>query len=450
MSSKKALKELNIDRALPEDEQHTFGNQSPYATPSATLHSEDPVPESSAAIARPTPAAASPQPSTPQTDVVTPRAPQLPYGGDSRNDEDSASPSAPLLGNRPPVAAYSTIPIPPSQPGISGDEESIAGDAERASRFNKFWLVFLICIVLLLILDDSKGADGQDRCGGQIRYTRNVTDLSLSPDIVDFTVTMSGMASHIIVNQAGEEGPTPGITRLIVEASATDREDVNAIRREVQQDRSDGSLKASVVGGSGAEHPECLRTIVKIIFPPSITHIRRLKLLIKEGNITVNLLDMNRHIQVDELYTRVITGYTFIKADVPVNTYLGGGFGTIKGRIIAGRELKTNLVDGDVSLNLLQKDIKDVMEAKVDVRNGNINVGLPTPYQGTFKLVTAKGHVGIPYRDPARTHVSRETEQTIQGWNSENGKEPRWPSSDLKLVTINGGVSLSMTDIVIL
>ncbi|KAF8934679.1 hypothetical protein BGZ58_005503 [Dissophora ornata] len=456
MSSQKDRKGNEPDVVLPEDERLTFGRQSPYATSSTPSHPEvEPVGSTAAPATSASPATRAPEshitdaphptmdaPPPAYEEVAVPRAPQLPYNSNPDNEEHNSNPSAPLLG-RPPAVAYSAIPIQPARSTASMSSNS-TNNPERTGLFNKSWLIVFAFVLLLLIINDSMVTGGMDRCGGRLRYTRNMTDINLSPDINDFTVTMSGLASYIIVDQATEEGLVPGTTKLIIEASSSDREVISVIKRDIKQDLTDGSLKATITGSPAAEDPECLRSTVRITFPPSMKTVQRLRLLIKEGNVTIDLLGAHQNVQVNELYTRVISGQSIVKADVPVEAYMGGSFGTMKGRIVVGQELRVNLVDGSVALDLAQKRQEDVTESRIEVKNGNIDVGLVTPYLGTFKLETLQGQVDVLHPDPARTHLSHVSSKSIRGWNSLTGKEPVGPTSELMLGTRNGKVALSM------
>ncbi|KAF9347118.1 hypothetical protein BGX34_003391, partial [Mortierella sp. NVP85] len=260
---------------------------------------------------------------------------------------------------------------------------------------------------------------------------------------------------HIIVEQATEEGLVPEATQFIIQVSAVDRDDVNTIRHDLEQDISSGYLKASITGTTTGEEPECLRTVVRIIFPPSKANIERLKLTVTEGNITVNLLDLSKRlsptptptptIQIKELYTRVVTGHSRIRADVPMEAKLGGSEGTIQGELLVGKRLSTILVHGRIALNLAQKN-GTVIDSKVEIRNGNIDIGFALPYEGEFKLETANGQVGV-IPDVTRTHLSHVGRNLIKGWNSIRPNGPRYPPSNLRLIGANSKVTLSMTPI---
>lgn len=190
------------------------------------------------------------------------------------------------------------------------------------------------------------------------------------------------------MEQATTEGPVPGITQVIIKASAIDRDDINTIHHEVRQDVSSASLKALVKGPSSEEGPECLQTIVRIIFPPSRAHVERLKLTAEEGLINVNLLDLSKRIssspdstsapflQIKDLYTRITSGKSDIRAEVSVQSRIGGSHGIIQGELLIRKELAVNLIDGHIRMNLAQVNGDGAMESKFSVRNGNIDVGI--------------------------------------------------------------------------
>ncbi|KAF9179580.1 hypothetical protein BGZ51_006828 [Haplosporangium sp. Z 767] len=361
-----------------------------------------------------------------------------------------------------PGTQYSTIPIPPPvpsySPSLSSQSES---DPDRASRYNKWSMILFLAIILLLILDNDKdsvpfdGGDGDDLCGGRWRFTRNLTDFELSPHLDDIRVTMSGMVSHVIVEQAQDNTNVRGTTKLIIEGSGADREDVNTINRFVKQDMSDNSVTVGITRFPGVGYPDCLRVVVKIIFPTFKTNVRRLKFAVSEGNVTVNLLENNNEndhtrnrpsIQVQELDSRVITGHSHIHADVPTWIRLGGSVGTMTGEVVVGKEMSVAMVDGNVTLNLVQRHENNKMESKIAVNNGNIRIGLPTQYEGTFKLQTLDGKIDVQIQDPARTHLTTITDTSITGWSSSMGKEP-YTASELKLSSRSGDVTLSMARI---
>ncbi|KAF9107064.1 hypothetical protein BGX27_008891 [Mortierella sp. AM989] len=392
-----------------DEERRTFGQQSPYATPilpAQPIEPPTPTPvsptlaqpstaSSTQPLTSPSVSSSSPQ-AQPQSqnahsynpqeghvamdipppayeEVAQPRAPQIQY---QPEQDSNSSPSVPLLG-RPPTTEYSTIPIPrvTSRPtSVSGSSTS-STESQRSRKYDKFWLLFFLVVIVLLILDgsDSKGGSG-DKCEGDFLIRRNLTDYVLDPEVVDFTVTMTNLPSYIFVEQEKGDEYVQGSTKFIIEASASDRDDLQSISHEIKQDYN-GILKASITRTSNKIEPECLKTTVRIIFPPSMKRIRRLKFMVNEGNITVDLLNPGQEMKVDSLISTVITGHNHIRADVPTSIRLGGSVGTLTGEIVVRGELAANIVDGSVALNLIQSP-GVLVSSKVNVINGDIKVGM--------------------------------------------------------------------------
>ncbi|KAG0367149.1 hypothetical protein BGZ54_004324 [Gamsiella multidivaricata] len=379
--------------------------------------------------------------------------PQGTYGPSPSNEPDSPRASSdpnfstPLLGQAP-ATPYTTIPVPPVQPTSQRESSS-----EASSKWSRFWLVFFFVIVVLSVIDDNTttGGDrdgddrsGGDKCGGKSRYTTIIASADLQSDISDFSVISNGMASHVVVDQTAEGDSTSGMTKLTIEASGTERDDLRTIRHEVKQDSTYGTMKATVTGVSGSDRPECLRTVVRISFPPTKRTVERIKLYVVEGNVTVELLDPKKPLQVSELDIKVITGHSLVNADVLSLARIGGSVGSIRGDIVVGSEFSALMVDGHISINLVQKSEQDAMESKVETNNGNIIVGLPTPYVGEFKVETTNGKAQLVDFDSKRTHVSYVSPTMVKGWSSATGKSPGYSSSFIKLVTRNGRPTLSM------
>ncbi|KAF9201384.1 hypothetical protein BGZ49_008367 [Haplosporangium sp. Z 27] len=427
-----------------EEERKAFGQQRPYATPTLTAQELEPTTTAStstSALPSALPSAPSPNvshvshhvsPSAPQTqpqsrnehsynpqeghvstdvpppayeEVAHPRAPQFEYQPDV-DDNSNSNPSAPLLGQAP-ATEYSAIPIP------------------RAAS--------------------TRGKGDDEGCRDKDLMTRNLTDRLLASDYTDFSVIMSNMPSYIIVDQEKED-QNQGLIRFIVEASSSEREDLQTIRQDIKLDKYDRSVKASILRAADKEEPECMKTTVKIIFPLSTKRVRRLKLMVNEGNITVNLLDPTDTItQVDRLESTVITGHNYIRADVASLAKFGGTVGTLKGEIKVRKELTVTVVDSDVALNLIP-DSSSTVSNKITTNNGNIDIGLHEDYEGAFKLSTTFGYVDVLNTDPLRTHISTRSETVIKGWHTLQGKEPLSPS-ELTLTTMKGRASLSLKPI---
>ncbi|KAF8977192.1 hypothetical protein BGZ46_007576 [Entomortierella lignicola] len=479
MSFPKDKKDVPHESFDHEEEQKTFGQQQPYATPTLTAQELDPTTTAStstSALPSALPSAPSPNvspvshhvsPSAPQTqpqsqnehsynpqeghvstdvpppayeEVAHPRAPQFEYQPDV-DDNSTSNPSAPLLGQAP-ATEYSTIPIP--QAASTRASSSMSSDSQRSRGSSCFWLFFFLVVLLLIVDNITQGGDDEG-CRDEDLMTRNLTDRLLASDYTDFSVIMSNMPSYIIVDQEKED-QNQGLIRFIVEASSSEREDLQTIRQDIKLDKYDRSVKASILRAADKEEPECMKTTVKIIFPLSTKRVRRLKLMVNEGNITVNLLDPTDTItQVDRLESTVITGHNYIRADVASLAKFGGTVGTLKGEIKVRKELTVTVVDGDVALNLIP-DSSSTVSSKITTNNGNIDIGLHEDYEGAFKLSTTAGYVDVLNTDPLRTHISTRSETVIKGWHTLQGKEPLSPS-ELTLTTMKGRASLSLKPI---
>ncbi|KAF9981543.1 hypothetical protein BGZ75_007109 [Mortierella antarctica] len=485
-----------VDAVTPEQEREMFGRQSPYASsnghsttgaPSAaspssayagppsvyaappSVHAAPPSVYAAPPSARPSsaaPAASSPlQAANPQTqdrespvqshgpqaaaaidtpsvdepppsyeEVARSRAPQTQHG-DTQDQEGYTSPSAPLLGGNP-ASGYSSIPIPPPRPSSPNPSCS-----DRARRFNKFWLLFFVVIVVLLLMDDGDPSGGEDECSRRPRYTKTLYEFAISPNLDDFAVNISNMVGLVTVEQAPQGDPSP-FTRLHVEASALDRDDIGAIQFGARE--ADNTCLVTL-SYSERSTVDCLRATVRIVVPANATTLKRLKTSISEGNLTISLLDPSqpRPIRIQELDTRVITGHINIRANVISWARLGGSVGTIAGKIIVGKDLQVNMVNGGVELDLAQSRETKVMDAKVEVMSGSAKVNMVTPYQGEFKVETNNGWAKVD-PDPGRTHFSSFSSKSVKGWNSVKDKDPGSSASTLRLLARNGDVELSL------
>ncbi|KAG9319749.1 hypothetical protein KVV02_003199 [Mortierella alpina] len=495
-----------VDAVTPEQEREMFGRQSPYASsnghsttgaPSAaspssayagppsvyaappSVHAAPPSVYAAPPSARPSsaaPAASSPLPAAnPQTqdrespvqshgpqaaaaaaaidtpsvdepppsyeEVACSRAPQTQYG-DTQDQEAYTSPSVPLLGGNP-TSGYSSIPIPPPPRPSSPSPSSISvPGSDRARRFNKFWLLFFVVIVVLLLMDDGDPSGGEDECSRRPRYTKNLFEVAMSPNLDDFEVNISNMVGLVTVEQAPQGDPSP-FTRLHVEVSALQRDDLDGIQFGAREES--GNTCFVTLSYSERSTVDCLRTTVKIVVPANATTLKRLKTSISEGNLTISLLDslQSQPIRIQELDTRVITGHINIRANVISWARLGGSVGTIAGKIIVGKDLQVNMVNGGVALDLAQSRETKVMDAKVEVMNGSAKVNMVTPYEGEFKVETNNGWAKVD-PDPGRTHFSSFSSKSIKGWNSVKDKDPGSSASTLRLLARNGDVELSL------
>ncbi|KAF9573950.1 hypothetical protein EC968_007636, partial [Mortierella alpina] len=396
-----------------------------------TTHAHLPTPAAAAAAAAIDTSSADEPP--PYEEVARSRAPQSQYG-DTQNQERHTSPSAPLLAGNP-ASGYSSIPIPPPRPSSPSPSSILPLHPDRACRFNKFWLLFFIVIVVLLLMDDGDPSGGEDECNGRPRYTKPLYELAISPNLDDFAVNISNMVGLVTVEQAPQEDPSP-FTRLLVEASALDRDDFGAIQYSSRE--AENTL---VVSLSYSERltVECLKATVKIVVPANATTLKRLKMSVSEGSLTIGLLDslQPQRIYVEDLDVRAITGHINVQANVLSGARLGGSFGSIEGKIFVGKELHVAMVDGNVALDLAQSQETSTMDAKIEVMNGSVKVGMVTSYEGTFKLETNNGRAKVD-GDPARTHFTSLNNKSIKGWNSIKNKEPGSSASNLRLSARNG------------
>ncbi|CAO3574158.1 unnamed protein product [Mortierella alpina] len=383
-----------------------------------------------------TPSADEPPPS--YEEVARSRAPQTQYG-DAQNQEGYTSPSAPLLGGDH-ASGYSSIPIPPPRPPSPSLSSIFGPDPDRARRFNKFWLLFFVVVVVLLLMDGGDPWGDEDVCNGRPRYTRTITEIDFSPHLDDFTISISKIVGLVTVEQAPQDDPSPS-TKLLIVGSALDRDDFGAI---LYGTRETENTSVVTVSSSQQSTTGCLRATVKIVVPASATTLRRLKVSLSEGNLTVSLLDplQPQRMQIEELDTRAITGHSDIRANVLSLARLGGSVGTIRGKIFVGKDLQVAMVDGSIVLDLAQSQETSVMDAKVEVMNGSAKVDMITPYQGEFKVETNNGWAKVN-PDPARTHFTSSSNKSIRGWNSKN-KSPGSLNSNLKVLAQNGDVELSL------
>ncbi|KAG0048104.1 hypothetical protein BGZ83_006898 [Gryganskiella cystojenkinii] len=482
-----------------EDERATFGDQAPFANSPAPSNAN-------AAVASPTtpsqvetgssssafsnnnrlpssPALSTPQPTAPLAqshsvlgrnpqeaettpDVAPPsyeevarsRSPQDPYGNNS--PRPSNDPSAPLLQphqqqqqqhqQRQP-STYASIPIPPpAVPYTPSENGSTRSDSERAGRFNKFWVIFFIVVVLLLITDDETRPGGGGHrgksCSERAVYHKNLTDFNLAGTIVDFDITGSGVPVDVVFEQGLTETPgAPGTIKGIVEGRGLSREDVVMIRNTFTINLENTLSKVAVT--NQVPDRECLSVIVKFVLPPSFRFAENIKVALIEGTATIKLMEENQEaVRINNLDVRVITGDSNVRATVSKSARLGGSVGSIRGDLVIGKEFSVTMVDGHVALNLSPVDGK-VMEGKVVVSNGSINVGLPKPYEGEFRLETRNGLLEVLHPDPSRTVITKMEQRLIRGYSSSTGRAPTPPTSELRLEARNGNATLSMKSI---
>ncbi|KAK3843856.1 MAG: hypothetical protein J3R72DRAFT_440098 [Linnemannia gamsii] len=467
---------------ISEEEQTTFGQQSPYA---AGFNNNDPA-ESSAYFPinspsiPPTPTASSSnQPSTvtspqqqhqqqqiprPATapppipmaipieqdahyypddqppaydEVARPAgAPQGYYG--NNNNQGYNNPTAPLLPSGPPADSYSAIP--PATPYTPGSPRSIYGGPDDGSRrFNKFWLIFLAVVVLLSItVDDDKEVD-DGNCGAG--FTRSILTYPVQVAVNNMEITSNGIVTTVILEQREHSNEEPNNTHIVIFATGRDRNDLEGIGRNATLDPTTGRVQLSIAGEGDAAPNNCLSATIRVSIPPNAELIHRVRILVDEGNVTLAMRQPGRSLLIKDLYTRVVTGYMRIDANV-TSMQLGGGDGMIEGNIVVGQSITVKMVEGDVSLNVTQSS--PTVDGKIDVTSGNIDVGLMTPYIGTFRLEAGSGSVDIHNVDFSKTRVKFESDKTLKGWRSEQGTEPRGRVSSLKLAAHVGRVELDM------
>ncbi|GJJ68461.1 hypothetical protein EMPS_00807 [Entomortierella parvispora] len=461
-----------------EDERATFGDQAPFA--SASPSQPSPLDASSSVTnglqsprdivpSQPTtPSAPSqstlgrnPQEADPTPDVAPPSyeevarsSPHDPYRTSPRGGGQN-NPSTPLMsGDHPRPSTYSSIPVPPPAvpytPSLNG---SIRSNSERASRFNKFWIVFFLVVVLLAFTDD-ESREGDDGSGGggshgktceeRATYVRNMTALNVADTLTDFSIFASGLPVKVVFEQSLDDSPdAPNTIFSHVEARAMNREDVMTLRSSFLMDPDTSIVKVTINRLGSAK---CVQVLVKFILPRSVKSISNIKISLTEGSTLINLLEKDRPpVQVGVMDIRVINGESNVRALVAKDAKVGGSVGKIQGELVVGKEFSVIMVDGNVTMNL--SPAQGRIEGKVTVSNGNIQVGLPPTYEGVFKLETRNGALDVINRDPQRTVVTVQEPRLVRGYNSALGKEPRGATSEVRLEMRNGNASLSMKHI---
>ncbi|KAF9583792.1 hypothetical protein BGW38_008507 [Lunasporangiospora selenospora] len=407
-------------------------------------------------------------------EVVGPRAPHSAYGpSNGANYGPNASTpllspgsnapnsSTPLLspGSNGPNAnnasTYTSIPVPPPRPpsSLSGSTES---NPEQARRFNRLWILFFITAFILSIAD-YRDDEGSDHCSGRRSARRVLGNLDVGDNIQDFVVNIADLEGLVLVERArADDISNPGgVTRVMIEAVGSDREFMNAIQHDISQDSKRVKVSASRFSDIGEN--ACLQLKVKILFPYHRTQVREMKLILTEGNVTVNLLDefMGGALspgppafpilpfQIKTMYSRVITGHTHVRAEVSNQATIGASVGSIQGHVLVGKELRVQVVEGNVDLAISQKNIANKMDSRVETVSGNIEVAMKTHYNGLFRLETVQGKLDVLNRDPANTVLSTFEPTEIRGWNTSQGKEPYY-TSEVRLQTHSGNIDFSL------
>ncbi|KAF9125633.1 hypothetical protein BGX30_000378, partial [Mortierella sp. GBA39] len=475
MAASKDRKGVNPSVLIPEEEQSTFGQQSPYAAgfndaPSSTFPIPSPsirspsirspsipsAPPTTTASSQPSattsprqhPAAAPTVPFAipaqqdaqhypeddqppPAYDEVAqpPRAPQNYYG--DNNNHGYTNPSAPLLpSSRPPATSYSTIP--PATPYTPGSPRSTYdGSDDGSRRFNKFWLIFLAVVVLLSItVHDDDDDSGNGNCG--TGFTRSIGRQTIPLKINDIIISANGVTTTVIMEQRDHAGEDPDMSEIVVFGTGRDRDEFKKILLQSGVDPSTGKLRMELFKNPETESNDCMSATIRFSLSPRMRVMEKLKIIVDEGSVTLAMLLPSHPLQIKDLSTRVVTGYTRIDADVMVMA-LGGSVGLIEGNVVVGTSMSVLMVDGYVSLNVSQST--DVMAGKVIVTNGNIDVGLTTPYVGSFQVEAGSGSVGIHHVDMETTKVKYESDKVLKGWRTETGQTPWGRYSSLKLNT---------------
>ncbi|KAG0274789.1 hypothetical protein BGZ95_009471, partial [Linnemannia exigua] len=448
MATSRDRKGVTQSVPIPEEEQTTFGQQSPYASgfnDNNPTESSTYFPVNSSSIPSTPTAPSSSQPST----VTSPQQQhqqQIPRPA-------TAPPPIPLAvpieedvhhypDDQPP--AYDEVARPVGAPqgyyGNSSNNQGYNGDSDDGSRrFNKFWLIFLAVVVLLSItVDDDKEVDNGS-CGTE--FTRPIYSHSVSIPVNNMEITADGIMTTVILEQREDPGEEPYSTLLTVFGTGRDRDDLKGILRGGNIDPTTGLVRIVISRGGDSPPSDCMSATIRVSIPPYVELIRGIKIIVNEGNVTLAMRQPRNSLQIKELHTRVMTGYTRIDANAG-SLQLGGSVGMIEGNVVVGQSMTVLMVDGHVSLNVTQST--PTVDGKINVTNGNIDVGLMTPYEGTFRLETGSGLVDIHNVDFSKTNVKYESNKALKGWRSETGAEPRGRYSSLKLATHAGQIDLDM------
>ncbi|KAG9064356.1 hypothetical protein KI688_003544 [Linnemannia hyalina] len=367
MAASKDRKGVNPSVLIPEEEQSTFGQQSPYAV---GFNDRQQAANRQQLLLRNNTQQQHQQylsqyPPNRVHSIILKN-----YYGDN-NNHGYTNPSAPLLpSSGPPATSYSTIP--PATPYTPGSPRSTYGDSDDGSRrFNKFWLIFLAVVVLLSItVHDEDDDSGNGSCG----FTRPILSHSIPLKINDMFISSNGVTTTVILEQRDHAGEDPDMSEIAIFGTARDRDEFKK-KLLVQSgvDPSTGQLRLELYKDPGFESNDCMSVTIRLSLSPRMRVMEKLKIIVDEGDVTLAMLLPNHPLQIKDLSTRVVTGYTRIDADVMAMT-LGGSVGLIEGNVVVGPSMSVLMVDGYVSLNVTQST--DVMTGKIIVTNGNIDVGL--------------------------------------------------------------------------
>lgn len=163
-------------------------------------------------------------------------------------------------------------------------------------------------------------------------------------------------------------------TRFFAEVTASDRDRLLSIKPSLQQSEDDGVFLSTTTTNAKYQGAGCVYIDFRIVFAGHHKQIRKLKISLLEGNVTINMKDSLAEFL--ELESKVITGHSVISAKVSSNALIGGSVGSIRGDLVLGKEFAVNLVQGPVVLNLAKAPSSRAMQGKAVVTQGNVTVGL--------------------------------------------------------------------------
>ena len=163
------------------------------------------------------------------------------------------------------------------------------------------------------------------------------------------------------------------MSEITVFGTGRDRDEFRKIALQSGADPSTGQLKLELYKDPESGPNDCMSATIRLSLSPRMKVMEKLKIVVEEGNVTLAMLLPSHPLQIKDLNTRVVTGYTRIDANVTAMA-LGGSVGLIEGNVVVGPSMSVLMVDGHVFLNVSQST--DVMTGKVNVAVGNIDVGL--------------------------------------------------------------------------
>lgn len=163
------------------------------------------------------------------------------------------------------------------------------------------------------------------------------------------------------------------MAEFTVFVTGRDRDDIRKVKPLYVVDPYTNQLKLSIFKSADSGSIDCMSTVIRFSLSPRMHILEKLRVVVDEGNVTLAMLLPGHPLLVKSLNTRVVTGNTRIDANATA-VALGGSMGMIEGHVVVGDTMSVLMVDGVVSLNVSQST--KVMTGKVDVTNGNIDVGL--------------------------------------------------------------------------